>query len=63
MISRNEPCWCGSGKKYKFCHQQTDEKLNELSLSGYVIPNKDHIKSEADIEGMKKKCCDYQRHS
>jgi preprotein translocase subunit SecA len=17
---RNEPCWCGSGKKYKFCH-------------------------------------------
>lgn len=19
-IGRNEPCWCGSGKKYKFCH-------------------------------------------
>jgi preprotein translocase subunit SecA len=17
---RNEPCWCGSGKKYKLCH-------------------------------------------
>ena len=21
---RNEPCWCGSGKKYKTCHMRTD---------------------------------------
>jgi preprotein translocase subunit SecA len=21
---RNEPCWCGSGKKYKNCHLRTD---------------------------------------
>jgi len=23
---RNEPCWCGSGKKYKKCHFLEDEK-------------------------------------
>ena len=23
---RNEPCWCGSGKKYKLCHQDEDEE-------------------------------------
>jgi len=23
---RNELCWCGSGKKYKRCHLQDDEK-------------------------------------
>jgi hypothetical protein len=22
---RNEPCWCGSGKKYKACHQDEDD--------------------------------------
>jgi len=22
---RNEPCWCGSGKKYKKCHFLEDE--------------------------------------
>jgi tetratricopeptide (TPR) repeat protein len=22
---RNEPCWCGSGKKYKYCHLQKDQ--------------------------------------
>ena len=22
----NEPCWCGSGKKYKRCHQQSDRE-------------------------------------
>ncbi|MGH9109323.1 MAG: SEC-C metal-binding domain-containing protein, partial [Acidimicrobiales bacterium] len=19
-LGRNDPCWCGSGKKFKFCH-------------------------------------------
>jgi len=22
---RNEPCWCGSGKKYKRCHLSSDQ--------------------------------------
>ena len=21
-IGRNDPCWCGSGKKYKDCHME-----------------------------------------
>ena len=24
-IGRNDPCWCGSGKKYKKCHLEADE--------------------------------------
>src|SRR5262249_21993767 len=24
-IGRNDPCWCGSGKKYKKCHLDADE--------------------------------------
>ena len=24
-LGRNEPCWCGSGKKYKQCHLKTDQ--------------------------------------
>ncbi len=23
---RNDPCWCGSGKKYKICHMKSDAK-------------------------------------
>jgi preprotein translocase subunit SecA len=23
QIGRNEPCWCGSGKKFKKCHGAT----------------------------------------
>jgi len=23
---RNEPCWCGSGLKYKKCHLASDER-------------------------------------
>jgi len=25
-LGRNEPCWCGSGKKYKKCHLTRDER-------------------------------------
>jgi len=24
-LSRNDPCWCGSGKKYKNCHMKSDQ--------------------------------------
>jgi preprotein translocase subunit SecA len=26
QLGRNDPCWCGSGKKYKACHMQSDQK-------------------------------------
>ena len=25
QIGRNDPCWCGSGKKYKQCHMREDQ--------------------------------------
>ncbi|MFW5926137.1 MAG: SEC-C metal-binding domain-containing protein, partial [Myxococcota bacterium] len=24
-VGRNDPCWCGSGKKYKQCHWREDQ--------------------------------------
>jgi uncharacterized protein YecA (UPF0149 family) len=24
-LGRNDPCWCGSGKKYKNCHLKLDK--------------------------------------
>lgn len=54
MISRNDPCWCGSGKKYKKCHRQMDEKLAQLKGQGYKIPSHYLIKNEEVIEGIRK---------
>jgi preprotein translocase subunit SecA len=28
QLGRNDPCWCGSGKKYKNCHMQKDQQQN-----------------------------------
>ncbi|MBW7882305.1 MAG: preprotein translocase subunit SecA [Caldilineaceae bacterium] len=25
-LGRNDPCWCGSGKKYKTCHMKSDQQ-------------------------------------
>lgn len=25
-LGRNDDCWCGSGRKYKKCHLEDDEK-------------------------------------
>ncbi|MDI9461460.1 MAG: SEC-C metal-binding domain-containing protein [Bacillota bacterium] len=26
LPGRNDPCWCGSGKKYKNCHLNSDNE-------------------------------------
>jgi hypothetical protein len=33
LPGRNEPCWCGSGKKYKKCHQSEDDERAAKSYS------------------------------
>lgn len=53
-LGRNDACWCGSGKKYKKCHADFDEKLEELYLEGNCVPPRSLIKTQADIEGIKK---------
>jgi preprotein translocase subunit SecA len=30
-VGRNDPCWCGSGKKYKNCHLRSDEDAQASS--------------------------------
>lgn len=52
-IGRNDACWCGSGKKYKKCHCQFDEKLKELQQEGHFIPSHDMIKTPEQIEKIK----------
>ena len=52
-IGRNDDCWCGSGNKYKHCHQQFDEKLAELKSEGHKIPTHKMIKNTAQIEGIR----------
>lgn len=53
-MDRNAPCWCGSGKKYKSCHIQFDEKLIMYADRGFEVPDRELIKTGADIEGMKR---------
>lgn len=51
---RNDECWCGSGKKYKKCHLDFDERLETLFEAGEDVPTRDLLKTAADIEGVKK---------
>ncbi len=50
---RNEPCWCGSGKKYKKCHEREDERLQELFNDGHEVLVRSLLKTPADIDGIK----------
>jgi methionyl aminopeptidase len=55
-LSRNDACWCGSGKKYKKCHLEMDLRLEELEKKGYIIPPRNIIKSEEQIAGIRRAC-------
>lgn len=55
-INRNDPCWCGSGKKWKKCHfpqepiQHGDLEREYLKKYGIILKN-DH-----QINGIRKAC-------
>ena len=56
-MKRNDPCWCGSGKKYKKCHADFDARLEEIKFikaKNQVRPPKRLINTAADIEGIKR---------
>jgi len=55
-LSRNDICWCGSGKKYKKCHMDQDTFISNIEERvGYAIP-RDIMKSKKQIEGIRKSC-------
>lgn len=54
LIDRNAPCWCGSGKKYKRCHLDFDEKIRAYEHKGFEVPPREVIKTPADVAGMKR---------
>ena len=50
---RNDPCWCGSGKKYKKCHEDFDEKIEEFEVAGHIVPSHEILKNAEQIEKIK----------
>lgn len=50
---RNDPCWCGSGKKYKKCHIDFDEKIEEFEVAGHIVPSHAILKNAEQIEKIK----------
>ena len=52
-IGRNDLCWCGSGRKYKKCHGEFDQRIEEFHLKGAVVPSREIIKNEEQIQGIR----------
>ena len=48
-ISPNDPCWCGSGRKYKKCHMLQDEKVRMYRDLGAVVPAHKLLKTPEQI--------------
>lgn len=53
-MERNAPCWCGSGKKYKKCHMQIEEKIKLRKDNGEIVPSRKILKTPYQIEMIKK---------
>ena len=57
MIERNDPCWCGSGKKWKKCHSP-DKGPNGSTSTAEQYKKKYgiFIKSSEQIQGIRAAC-------
>ncbi len=49
-------CWCGSGLPYGECHGPLDERIREFEEKGFTVPERELIKTPAQIEGIRKAC-------
>lgn len=55
-MNRNDECWCGSGKKYKKCHEAFDERIKEMKfdfMRGQVRPPRKIINNPTDIAAVR----------
>ena len=52
-MGRNDPCWCGSGKKYKACHEAFDDKILKYARMGHKVPTHDMLKTPQQVEKIK----------
>ena len=55
-LGRNDACWCGSGKKYKACHEEFDRKIEYYRNLGHQVPSHELIKTPFQIEKIKEAC-------
>lgn len=59
MLKRNDPCWCGSGRKWKKCHFPVKEvkvESKEELAKRYLRDHDITIKSPEQIAGIKEAC-------
>ena len=52
-LGRNDKCWCGSGRKYKQCHQALDDKIARIADQGHAVPVREMIKNTHQIAGIR----------
>ena len=52
-LGRNDMCWCKSGKKYKYCHENFDNKIDHFRRLGAEVPTHNMIKTPEQIEKIK----------
>ena len=53
QLGRNDLCCCGSGSKYKKCHEEFDKKIMEFAEQGHIVPNKEIIKNSEEIDAIR----------
>lgn len=49
-LKRNELCWCGSNKKYKYCHKEFDNLIAFHKARGSIVPSRKIIKNDKQIQ-------------
>lgn len=53
VMGRNDFCWCGSGQKYKHCHENFDLRIEDFREKGHKVPTRKMIKTKEQIDGIR----------
>ena len=53
-MERNQPCWCGSKIKYKWCHNPIEDTMKKHQLKGDIVPELRLLKTKNQIDKIKR---------
>lgn len=53
-LGRNDDCWCGSGKKYKKCHLEFDNRIEQAQIEGMLVPDRTLLKTPDQVKKIRR---------
>ena len=52
-VLKGRPCFCGSGRSYRDCHEAVEKRIRDAGRRGAIVPGRKLLRTRAQLEGIR----------